>query len=50
MTSDLQTTHNATFQQFKETCGGCLTIKFDYKKYTLSKMITDIWNQLEQGL
>jgi hypothetical protein len=49
MTSDLQTTHNATFQQFKETCG-VVNNKFDYKKYTLSKMITDIWNQLEQGL
>lgn len=49
MTSDLQTTHNATFQQFKETCG-VVNNKSDYKKYTLSKMITDIWNQLEQGL
>jgi len=49
MTSSLQTTNATTYQQFKESCG-VVSDESEYKKVTLSKMKTDIWNQLEQGL
>ena len=49
LTSSLQTANATTYQQFKEFCG-VVSDESEYKKVTLSKMKTDIWNQLEQGL
>lgn len=49
MTSDLQTTHEVNYQQFKEACG-VVDDQSYYRRIVLSKMKTDIWNQLEQGL
>ena len=49
MTSTLPTANATTYQHFKEACG-VVSNESEYKKIVLSKMKTDIWNQLEQGL
>ncbi len=49
MTEDLESTKASDYNAFKEACG-VVNDKNDYKIILLSKLKTDIWHQLENGL
>lgn len=48
LTQDLPNQQNATYEAFKKACG-VVADKNDYRQYILSKLATDIWQQLETG-